>query len=704
MRNLFVYCLTMFVLVQIGISAEPPKPYGAVPSERQLAWHDLETYGFCHFTVNTFTGREWGNGDEPESTFNPTDFDADQIVSAFKTGGLKGLILTCKHHDGFCLWPSKYTDHCVKNSKWMDGKGDVVKAISEACKRQGILFGIYLSPWDRNNKDYGKPEYITYYRNQVNELIANYGQPFEWWFDGANGGSGYYGGARETRHIDASSFYDWPNTWSIIREKSPNTVLFSDVGPDVRWCGNESGYAPYPSWSTITPRGSGNRPPAPGVLDSSNLGSGTRDGKLWIPPEVDVSIRGGWFWHADQGPRSPANLVQLYYQSVGRGACLNLNLPPDNRGRTPDADVASLKEFRRIIDETFAENLAKGATITASNTRGNDPTYATAQLLDGNKKTYWASDDDVHTPEFTAVFPQPVSFNVVDLREYLPLGQRVDGFTVEIKQDGQWKEYCKGSSIGNRYLQRGATVTTEQVRVRITGCPVCPAISEFGLYLEPVSLEAPKISRSRDGTVTIAVAGSGVIHYTLDGSEPTATSPVYMAPLALPQGATVKARVVSPKNGKTSDVTSESYGMAKGKWKVVSASYAARGGEAARAIDDNPGSLWHTHGPDGEHHLPQHIIVDLGENVSVKAFTYLPRQDGTINGMVDKYEFYLSQDGKEWGTPAAAGEFANIRNNPILQTVPLAKPVTARYFKFVATHAVEKDHAAVAELGIVPAS
>jgi len=705
MRSHSLIALGLLGLGLLSVPAravDAPKPYGPVPSERQLLWHDLETYGFCHFTVNTFTGREWGNGDEPEAVFNPTDFDADQIVSAFKAGGLKGLILTCKHHDGFCLWPSKFTDHCVKNSTWKGGKGDVVGELSAACKRQGLLFGMYLSPWDRNNKDYAKPEYLTYYRNQVRELVANYGQPFEWWFDGANGGSGYYGGARETRHIDATVYYDWPNTWALIRELSPNTIMFSDIGPDTRWCGNESGSVPYPSWSTITLRGNGGKPAAPGVLDSSNLGSGTRDGQLWLPPEVDVSIRSGWFWHADQQPRTPQNLVQLFYQSVGRGASLNLNVPPDTRGRIGDADVANLKAFRKIIDETFAENLAKGATITATNTRDNGAAYTPALMLDGNKNTYWATDDAVHTPEFTAALPQPASFNVVELREYLPLGQRVDGFTVEIKQGEKWVEYAKGSSIGNRCLLRGPAVTTDQVRVRITSCPVCPAIAEFGLYAEPVTLEAPKVSRNRTGAVSLTVPGSGVIHYTLDGTAPTAASPIYLAPLALPDGGTVKALMESPKDHKTSDVTTAEFGLAKGNWKVVSTSYNNTESNAQNAIDDDPKTIWHTHDRLGEHPLPQHIIVDMGQTVNVKAFTYLPRQDNCPHGMVDGYEFYLSADGQQWGQPAAKGEFANIRNNPILQTVPLAQPTAARFFKFVATHAVEKNHAAFAELGIVP--
>ncbi len=631
----------VFIMLTTALSraADAPKPYGPVPTERQLRWHDLETYGFCHFTVNTFTDREWGLGDEKESVFNPTDFDADQIVSAFKGGGMHGLILTCKHHDGFCLWPSKFTEHSVKNSPWKNGKGDVVKELGEACKKQGLAFGMYLSPWDRNSKDYAHPEYLTYYRNQVRELIEDYGQPFTFWFDGANGGTGYYGGDPGSRHIDATHYYDWPNTWSLIRQLAPNAVMFSDVGPDVRWCGNESGMAPYPSWSTITLHGKNGKPPAPGVLDDSNLGSGTRNGEAWIPAEVNVSIRPGWFWHARELPRTPKNLVQIFYQSVGRGACFNLNLPPDNRGRIPDADIASLKEYRRIIDQTFAVNLAKSATITASNTRGSDPAFGPAKMFDGDKTTYWATDDDVHTPEFTAVWPTPVTFNVIDLREYLPLGQRVDAFAIDTMQDGKWTDYASGSSIGNRCLLRGRPVTTDHVRVRITGCPVCPAIAEFGLYAEPVSTDT----------------------------------------------ASVGARS----------------GISKAKWKVVSTSYTNPQSDGKNAIDEDPGTIWHTYGPDGEHHLPQDIVIDMGEVVDVKAFTYLPRQDGTPHGMVDGYEFYLSDDGKTWGEAAARGEFANVRNNPILQTVSLPKPVKARYFKFVATHAVELNHAAVAELGVV---
>jgi len=232
-------CIPAVVNAGVG----PPEPYGPTPSARQLRWHEMEFYGFIHFTINTFTGKEWGYGDESPSLFNPTDFDAEQIAGVAAAAGMKGLILTCKHHDGFCLWPSKYTEHSVKNSPWRDGRGDVVREISDACRAYKLRFGIYLSPWDRNHKDYGRFEYLTYFRNQLRELLTTYGPIFEIFFDGANGGDGYYGGARETRRIDRDTYYDWPTTWNLVRTLQPNACLFSDAGPDVRWVGNERGIA-----------------------------------------------------------------------------------------------------------------------------------------------------------------------------------------------------------------------------------------------------------------------------------------------------------------------------------------------------------------------------------------------------------------------------------------------------------------------------
>jgi alpha-L-fucosidase len=392
------------------------------------------------------------------------------------------LILTAKHHDGFCLWPSKYTEHSVKNSPWRNGRGDVVKEIAAACRKYGLKFGIYLSPWDRNNKNYGRPEYLDYFRNQLRELLTSYGPVFEIFFDGANGGDGYYGGARETRRIDRDTYYDWPTTWNLVRALQPDACLFSDAGPDVRWVGNERGVAGDPLWSTLNKNDF-----APGRADEARLNRGDRPGSDWVPAECDVSIRPGWFYHASEDARvkSAATLVDLYYSSVGRGASFLLNLAPDRRGQLADADVQALREFRRRLDATFATDYARGARVSASNTRGNgDPRFSPRNVIDGRPHTYWSSDDQVTTPELIVDLGREQKFNVVRLREYLPLGQRVEAFALDVWKDGKWQEFASGTSIGNCKLVRGKPVTTTKVRLRITQAPVCPAISELALFAE----------------------------------------------------------------------------------------------------------------------------------------------------------------------------------------------------------------------------
>jgi len=474
--------LFLFGVLVTAQAVEPPAPYGAVPAQRQLVWHEIEFYGFLHFTVNTFTDKEWGYGDESPTIFNPTDFSAEQIVKTAADAGMEMLILTCKHHDGFCLWPSKYTEHSVKNSPWKDGQGDVVREIADACKRHGLRFGTYLSPWDRNHKDYARPEYITYYRNQLRELMTQYGTIHEVWFDGANGGDGYYGGARERRKIDNRTYYDWENTRQIVYDLQPLACMFSDGGPEVRWIGNEKGIAGDPCWATLKRDDF-----LPGVADRKRLNHGDRDGTHWVPGECDVSIRPGWFYHASQDDkvRSPKNLVDLYYQSVGRGASFLLNLPPDRRGRIHENDVKSLQGFRKVIDATFKEDLAQGAAASASNVRGGADGFAAALVIDGKRDTYWSCDDGKTTPSLVLDLKKPVTFNVVSIREYLPLGQRVEDWALDRNENGQWVEFAKGTAIGARRLWRGADVTTDKVRLRIVKAPVCPAISEFGLYCEP---------------------------------------------------------------------------------------------------------------------------------------------------------------------------------------------------------------------------
>jgi alpha-L-fucosidase len=470
---------------------EPPAAYGPVPSERQLRWHERELYGFLHFTVNTFTDKEWGYGDESPAIFNPTDFDADQVVGAAKAGGLKGLILTAKHHDGFCLWPSRLTQHSVKSSPWRGGKGDVVQEIADACRRHGLGFGVYLSPWDRNHPDYGRPAYLDYYRGQLRELMTGYGPLFEVWFDGANGGDGFYGGARETRTIDRRTYYDWPRTWQIVRDLQPDAVMFSDAGPDVRWVGNERGIAGDPSWSTLVRDDF-----APGEADTARLNQGDRPGTHWLPAECDVSIRPGWFYHPAEDGRvkTPRELLDLYYACVGRGASLLLNLPPDRRGRIPESDAISLRGFRERLDATFGVDLARGARASASNVRGGDPRFSAAHVLDGRRETYWATDDGVTQPELVLDLAQPTTFNVVSLREHLPLGQRIEDWALDAWVDGAWREFARGTAIGNLRLWRGEEITTSRIRLRITKAPVCPALSEIALHRAPPEARTIRMS------------------------------------------------------------------------------------------------------------------------------------------------------------------------------------------------------------------
>jgi alpha-L-fucosidase len=470
----------MMGLAVSRVAAGPPQPYGPTPSARQLRWHAMEFYGFIHFTINTFTDKEWGYGDESPATFNPTAFDAEQIVSTAAAAGMKGLILTCKHHDGFCLWPSKYTEHSVKNSPWRNGRGDIVKEISAACRKYRLKFGIYLSPWDRNHKDYGRPEYLTYFRNQLRELLTSYGPVFEIFFDGANGGDGYYGGARETRKIDRDKYYDWPATWNLVRKLQPDACLFSDAGPDIRWVGNERGTAGDPLWNTLNKDDF-----APGRADEARLNRGDRPGSHWVPAECDVSIRPGWFYHSSEDSRvkSAATLVDLYYASVGRGGSFLLNLAPDRRGQIPDQDMSSLREFRRILDATFREDFAQGARVSASNTRGTR--FSPQNVIDRRHDTCWTTDDQITTPELIIELGRRQTFSVVRLREYLPLGQRVEAFALDSWTDNKWQEFARGTSIGNCKLVRGKPVTTTKVRLRITQSPVCPAISELALFAEP---------------------------------------------------------------------------------------------------------------------------------------------------------------------------------------------------------------------------
>jgi alpha-L-fucosidase len=490
MKHLLLSILTSFLFLA-GYAQDAPKPYGPLPSERQLHWQETEMYCIIHFGPDTYTNKEWGYGDEDPKIFNPTQFSAMQIVGAVKAGGFKGIVVVAKHHDGFCLWPTKTTDHNISASPYKGGKGDIVQEYRDACNKLGIKMGVYCSPWDRNSAFYGKPEYVTnVYRKQLVELYTHYGPIFISWFDGANGGDGYYGGTREVRKIDRSTYYGWDTTWAIPRKLAPGAVLFGDVGPDVRWVGNEAGHAGATCWETYTPHApDAGKKPGNGYSKDYEGTEGQRDGQYWMPAECDVPLRPGWFYHSEQDNKvkSPDSLVNLYYMSVGRGACLDLGLSPDRRGLLFENDVQALQQFGDIIRQTFAVNLAAGATLKASNIRGgNAKKFGPEKLLDTDRYSYWATDDGVTTPSLTADLHKSVKFNVVRLRENTKLGQRIDAVAVDAFIDGKWQEIGTATSIGaNRLIRLPKAVTADKVRLRITKAPVCIALSDFGLYLEP---------------------------------------------------------------------------------------------------------------------------------------------------------------------------------------------------------------------------
>lgn len=696
---LFALLTGLFFITSCKKEVPPPEPVGPVPSERQLAWHDMEYYAFVHFSMNTFTDKEWGYGNESPELFNPSKLDCRQWVRTFKEAGMKGVILTAKHHDGFCLWPSKYTEHSVKNSPWRDGKGDLVKELSDACREYGLKFGVYLSPWDRNNATYGTPEYITYYRNQLRELLTNYGDIFEIWFDGANGGTGWYGGADENRHVDRKTYYDWPNTIDIVRELQPGAVLFSDAGPGVRWVGNESGWAGKTNWCLLR-----RDEFYPGSPNYKELTTGQENGTHWVPAEVDVSIRPGWFYHQseDHKVKSLKQLVDIYYHSIGRNANFLLNVPPDRRGLIHKEDVRQLKRLAAQIKKDFANDLTKhdGVTVTAENVRGKSDKYSPGNVLDDDKDSYWATDDSVKTASLIIDFGKPLIFNRFLVQEYIPLGQRVKGFTVEYQDGETWKEIAEETTIGHKRILRFINVNAQKIRFSVTDSKACPVISNIGIFNAPKLMDPPVISRDKQGLVRIRALDEGLdIHFTVDGSMPGKNSKKYTGPIPMSTASTVKAVVIDPASGIMSAAAVADYDIPKNVWKVV----AVRPGDdnnTEAIIDDNPKTVW-SNREKGKDNMPTEIIINLGKTYRIKGFTYLPTQARYIDGTVVKYEVYISKNRMRWGQPVSKGEFSNIKNNPVLQ-VKTFEPVDGSYIKFKAISEINgQPFMSIAELGIL---
>ncbi len=443
-----------------------------LPHPRQLRWQEREFTAFVHFGMNTFTDREWGEGTDPPSQFNPTQLDTRQWAKTFKAAGMKLVIITAKHHDGFCLWPSQYTDYCIKNSPYKNGQGDIVGELAAACKEVGLEFGVYISPWDRHEPSYGdSPRYNKFYTNQITELLTHYGPIAEVWFDGAPG---------ENSPLRKKQVYDFVTYRSLVRKLQPNACMFADDGPDCRWVGNEHGYAGETCWSMI------NRTDfAPGKANVKILNTGMKEGADWVPAECDVSIRPGWFYHTSQDDKvkTVEQLLDIYFDSVGRNGLFLLNVPPDRRGLIHENDVKTLLAFRKRLDAIFKEDLAQMAQLSATQSRSGNA-FQPIHLIDEDNATFWAAEDSARQAEIELEWPTAQTFNVLMIQEEIRQGQRVESFSVEQFDGQKWQEITSATTIGYKRLLRFPVVTTSRLRISIKQATDCPILKKIGIFLD----------------------------------------------------------------------------------------------------------------------------------------------------------------------------------------------------------------------------
>ena len=468
MKNiLIIFFLILFSCDSTYNVVEP------IPSDRQKIWQEMEYYAFIHFNMNTFTNKEWGYGDESPSTFNPTSLDTNQWAEVIKNSGMKGIIITAKHHDGFALWPSNYTSHSVKNSPWKNGEGDLIKDLEKSCRKFGLKLGIYLSPWDRNHPDYGTKKYISYFRNQLTELLTNYGEIFEVWFDGANGGSGFYGGTNEIRKVDKKTYYDWENTHKIIRELQPNAVIFSDAGPDIRWVGNEKGYANKTTWSNIYKDSVYG-----GMPDYYKFSSGQENGSHFIPTETDVSIRPGWYYHPEEDDKvkSLEKLIDIYFNSVGLNSSLLLNIPVDTRGLIHENDTKRLYELNNYIRNTFSNNF-----LMESKMYFNDTSHPINKLIDNKISTMCPFKNKLNNVIEISLNENKI-VDIFKISENINLGQRVKKFRLQALVDDIWVTIEEGTTIGSKRLIKFDPIDIKKLKFTIIDSKDIPMISEIGIY------------------------------------------------------------------------------------------------------------------------------------------------------------------------------------------------------------------------------
>lgn len=587
-KTIAVAILMAMLTINVNAQTKSTKPCGPLPTENQLHWQDMEMYAFIHYSLNTYTDQEWGFGNEDPKLFNPTHLDCRQWARVCKQAGMKGIIFTAKHHCGFCMWPSAYTEYSVKNSPWKNGKGDVVRELADACREEGLKFAVYLSPWDRNHPEYGRPEYVTYFRNQLRELLTNYGEIFEVWFDGANGGDGWYGGANETRKIDRTTYYQWPETYKMIRQLQPTCLIWNDGSSrgDLRWVGTEAGNVGETNWSLLN---------HDGEVTWSMLHYGLEDGDSWVPGETNTSIRPGWFYHETENEhvKSLSKLMDTYYKSVGRNSTLLLNFPVAPNGRIHPNDSLRGLAFKKMIDKVFKENLIEKGKVKVERGIGTQ------------------AEGNLHSSTFTVQWDKPMTFNRFLAEEDIALGQRVKKFMLEVEVNGKWQplkdalaENGDGlTTIGHRRIICFPTLTATKLRFTITDSKAEPIIKKLGVYLAP--------------EITADIPDSGEKHSS------------------------------------------------------------------------------------GLHYFfsnPKQMLIDWDNEQTITAFRYLPPQTSR-KGTITHYTLWASSDWSNW-TKLASGEFSNIVNNPIWQTIKF--PTTkARILKLDADRLAEGERMAFDDIEVV---
>lgn len=669
--------ISFLLYILSSCSVPPPEPYGVLPSQKQIEWQQMEYYMFIHFGMNTFTDKEWGDGGENPEFFNPTALDCRQWAATAKAAGMKGIIITAKHHDGFCLWPSKYSTHTVRESPWKEGKGDILKELSEACKEYDLKFGVYLSPWDRNHPDYGTPAYNEIFANTLTEVLTSYGDVFEQWFDGANG-EGPNGKKQE---------YDWPLFHKTVYEHQPHALIFSDIGPDCRWMGNERGVAAETNWSRLNIEGFG---PGVNAPPRDTLQQGNIYGTHWVPAETDVSIRPGWFYSdaTNERVKSLDQLIDIYYTSIGRNSNLLLNIPPDRSGKIYPTDSMRLMELRQAIDNIFANDLALQANITATNGRGGR--YTAAQINDEKYDTYWAAKEDHTQTEIELSWEEAQTINHVVLQEYIPLGQRVQHFTISYLQDDEWASCAEGTTIGYKRIMQFPTVQTTKLRIHIDASLACPVINNLSVYYAPERHPIPAISRTKEGLVSMQFQQPGYrIHYTTDFSDPNEQSPLYEKAFKAEGPLKIKAIAIH-ENGNTSKIALAEYDLASTKWRVVSPI-----GNAYDKIIDGDEKQVITLPAD------EPIRIDLGETLLLKGFSYTPDRQAKANNIY-QYSFAVSEDGESWNTIIENASFDNIENNPVKQRIFFREIQKARFIELKTNSPVNEDTKyQISEIGII---